>query len=94
MRAAMGEVRSHADPLEWLVYSRCASRSRCTAELRFLGLPETALAVDHYRVTGDKARRTGASQIELALITDAISDCPGTYPVTKNPTDLLACSAR
>ena len=93
-RAAMRDVRRNADPNDWLVYSSCSSRSRCRAELRYLGLPDKALAVDHYQVNGKRAKRSGASQIQVALTADSLADCTGTYLATEDPSDLMACSAR
>lgn len=84
------QVASSAD--DWLVYGRCRSASRCTAELRSLGLPERTLAVDHYRVKGGAARRVNPSAIEVFLVTDSYADCTGKYLATENPAALEACA--
>jgi hypothetical protein len=77
---------------EWLVYGICHTATHCIAELRFEGLPETTLAVDHYRVEGDHAQRLNPSPIEVFLTTDGIADCTGKYLATQNPADLTACA--
>jgi hypothetical protein len=77
---------------EWLVYGICNTATRCIAELRFEGLPETTLAVDHYRVKNGRVRRVNPSPIEVFLTTDSIANCTGKYLTTENPADLTACT--
>jgi hypothetical protein len=80
-------------PDEWIVYSDCASRTSCTAELRYEGYPVKALAIDHYRVKSGRAVRRGPAHIEVTLATDEVTDCSGRYAGSGDPRVLMECAS-
>lgn len=93
-KAAMRDVRRAAlNPDEWIVYSHCSTRSRCTAELRYEGFPTASMAVDRYRIKGSGAIRIGLAKIETVLATDSITDCSGRYLGSGDPHELLECAS-